>query len=287
MTVIERLRAANHDADVVVRTANPAPVVVVSGLQCEAAALVGANRQLACGDAPTLERRLAELAASKPPLVISWGTCGGLDPRLQPGDLLIGDEVACGEERIRTDADVARALMRRLREAGGRVKTARFAAGGAPVLTAGEKAQLRDQTGAAAVDTESLIAGRFAREWGVPFAILRAVCDPAGRDLPRLAAKAVAPDGRIDFRAIFGDLARSPGQIGSVIWAARDSAAAFSSLRRCSGLLADLLLVLGLPDFVETLRDGVVESEDCRTLAVERNFRRHGAVDVDAAQGDC
>ena len=40
---------------------------------------------------------------------------------------------------------------------------------------------------------ESLIAGHFALEQRLPFAILRAVADPADRDLPPLALKAVDP----------------------------------------------------------------------------------------------
>ncbi len=44
---------------------------------------------------------------------------------------------------------------------------------------------------------ESLIAGQYALKQRVPFAILRAVADPAERNLPPLALKAVAPDGGI------------------------------------------------------------------------------------------
>lgn len=230
--------------------ASPASgVVIVCGLKREASILAGADRLSVCGGGATLKRRLAELAGSKPQLVISWGLCGGLDPRLRPGNLVVGDEVAFHEERIRTDEGVASALRRRLSEAGEHVSAERFAAAEAPVLTADDKARLRHATGAAVVDMESLIAGRFAAELGAPFAILRAVADPAERNLPPLAAKAIDAEGRIDAYAVVVGLARSPRQAAAIGRAARDSGAAFASLRRCRGLLPSVFVGLGLGDF--------------------------------------
>ena len=71
---------------------------------------------------------------------------------------------------------------------------------------------------------ESLIAGQYALEQRVPFAILRAVADPAERDLPPLALKAVDSDGGIDARAVIGELIRSPGQFAGLRAARRATA---------------------------------------------------------------
>ncbi len=117
-----------------------------------------------------------------------------------------------------------------------------------PVLTTGAKAELRRGAGAAGVDTESLIAGQFALKQGVPFAILRAVADPAERALPPLALRAVASDGAIDVRAVIGELIRSPGQFAALRALAADSRAAFRALKRCRGLLPGLFLGLGAAD---------------------------------------
>ena len=92
---------------------------------------------------------------------------------------------------------------------------------------------------------ESLIAGRFALERRTPFAILRAVADPADRDLPPLIFQAVGSDGRIKTAAVVGKLVRSPGQLAGLVAAARDSRAAFRALSRCRGLLPGLFLGLG------------------------------------------
>jgi adenosylhomocysteine nucleosidase len=214
-------------------------------LKREAAIVAGPGRMTICGDASTLSARLAELADLRPQLVMSWGVCGGLDPRLRPGDLVVGAEVVSDDGSFRTDEAVASSLERRLIDAGARAVVDRLAAANAPVLTAGAKAELRNATGAAAVDMESRTAGRYASEREAPFAILRAVADPAGRDLPPLVVKAVNSDGRINGAGLILELIRSPGQFPGLRAAARDSQAAFRTLNRCRGLLAGLFLSLG------------------------------------------
>jgi len=222
-----------------------ANVLIVCGLKREAAILKGPGRATICGDPPTLRARLAEAASLEPSLVISWGLCGGLDPRLRPGDLILAKEVVSEDGAIRTDEAVTSLLAQRLVGAGARVVVDRLAGAVAPVLTAAAKAELRCATGAAAVDMESRIAGQYAFEQRVPFAILRAVADPAERDLPPLVLKAVDSDGGINVQAVIGELIRSPGQLAGLSAAARDSRTAFQALNRCRGLLPGLFLGLG------------------------------------------
>jgi adenosylhomocysteine nucleosidase len=224
-----------------------ANVLIVCGLKREVAILAGPGRTTFCGDASTLRARLAEAASLKPSLVVSWGLCGGLDPQLRAGDLILGSEIVSNDGAVRTDEAVTASLAQRLVSAGARVAVGRFAASNAPVLTAAAKSDLRRATGAAAVDMESLIAGQYAREQRIPFAIVRAVSDPAERDLPPLVLKAVDTDGGIDPLAIIGELIRSPWQIAGLRGLAADSGAAFQALKR-GGLLPGLFLGLGAPD---------------------------------------
>jgi adenosylhomocysteine nucleosidase len=231
----------NNPKSTCVNAAAPAAsLLIVSGLQREAAILAGPGHMTICGNASTLRAKLAELADLRPQLVMSWGVCGGLDSRLRPGDLVVGAEVVSDGEVIRTDAAVTSALKRRLTDAGARVVVGRLAAADAPVLTVGAKAELRSATGAAAVDMESLTAGRFAIKRRAPFVILRAVADPADRDLPPLVLKAVDSDGAINVAAVIGELIRFPGQFTGLLAAARDSKAAFRALNRCRSLFVGL-----------------------------------------------
>ena len=206
------------------------------------------GRTTTCGDASVLRARLAEAPSLKPPLVVSWGLCGGLDPGLRPGDLILGAEVVSNQGAVRTDAAITALLAKRLVDAGARVVVERLAASDAPILTVAAKAELRRATGAAGVDMESLIAGRYALKQRAPFAILRAVADPAERDLPPLALKAMAPDGGIRPRAVIGELICAPSQFAGLRALAADSRAGFRALKRCRGLLPGLFLGLGAAD---------------------------------------
>jgi adenosylhomocysteine nucleosidase len=223
-------------------------ILIVCGLKREAAILAGPGRTTLCGDASTLRATLAEAASLTPSLVVSWGLCGALDPRFRPGDLILGAEVVSGEGAVRADEAVTSSLAQRLRSAGAHVVVERLAASDAPVLSAAAKAELHRSTGAAGVDMESLIAGQFALEQRAPFAILRAIADPAERDLPQLVLKAVDSDGGVDAVAIIKELIRSPSQFAGLRALAADSRAAFQALKRCRSLLPGLFLGLGAAD---------------------------------------
>jgi adenosylhomocysteine nucleosidase len=225
-----------------------ASVLIVSGLKREASILAGPGHRTLCGDASTLRARLAEATNLRPSLVVSWGLCGGLDPRLRPGDLILGSAVVSDDGAIRTDEAITSSLAQRLGGAGTHVVVERMAASDAPVLTAAAKTELRRATGAAGVDMESLIVGQYALEQRIPFAILRAVADPAERDLPPLVMKAVDSNGGINALAVIGELIRAPSQFAGLRAAARDSRAAFQALERCRSLLPGLFLGLGATD---------------------------------------
>jgi adenosylhomocysteine nucleosidase len=225
-----------------------ANVLIVCGLKHEAAIMGGPGHTTLCGDASVLRAGLARAASLRPSLVVSWGLCGGLDPRLRPGDLILGAEVVSNEGAVRTDEAATASLAQRLVDAGARVFIERVAASDAPVATAAAKADLRRATGAAGVDMESLIAGQYALKQRAPFAILRAVADPADRDLPPLALKALNSYGGIDARAVVRELIRSPVQFAGLRALAADSSAAFRALKRCRGLLPGLFLGLGAAD---------------------------------------
>ena len=224
----------------------PPRLLIVSGLQREAAIFAGTDAISICGDASTLRARLAKFNDFPLRLVISFGVCAGLDPALRRGDVILGTEVVWGGESIGADPTAANELTRRVADLGGRLLQGRIAATEAPVLTPEAKSQLRAATGAVAVDMESLVAGRFAKARGAPFAILRAVSDSAHRTLPPLVLNALDSDGGVNVRAVIGELIRSPSQLPGLVAAAVDSSAAFRVLGRCRSL-ARLRLDVGLP----------------------------------------
>ena len=182
-----------------------------------------------------LRARLAE-ATTPQGLTISFGLCGGLDPALRSGDVVIGTQVLADGASFMADESVARELAARLRTAGEHITLGAVAAVDTPILTRVAKDALRKATMAVGVDMESQIAARFAADHKAPFAILRVVSDPADRDLPPIVVRAVRSDGSIDLGAVASALVRSPAQTPGLIAAAHDSAIAFAALRRCRRL---------------------------------------------------
>ena len=173
--------------------------------------------------------------------VVSFGIAGGLDPSLEPGDVLIGTAVSHGERRHCAQNGLSAALTINLKRRYLEVATGAFAGSDRAVIRIEDKAALRARTGAAAVDMESHVVADWAARHGLPFSILRVVSDPAHRALPALAANALKPDGRIDMGRVMVGLARRPRQLSALADAGRDARAAFAALGRCGGLLGPFL----------------------------------------------
>ena len=104
--------------------------------------------------------------------------------------------------------------------------------GGAVLATAADKAALFRRSGAVAVDLESAAVARVARRRGLPFAVLRAVCDPAERDLPPAALIALDPAGRIGLRGVLASVLAKPRQVPALLTLGADAGAARRALVR-------------------------------------------------------
>lgn len=99
------------------------------------------------------------------------------------------------------------------------------------VLSADEKARLFASSHCAALDMESGFLARAADEAGLPFAVLRVVCDPATRSLPSIAGTVLSPDGGLKVGALTKSLLRHPGQIPGLIALGRDAGMARSAMQ--------------------------------------------------------
>lgn len=174
--------------------------------------------------------------------IISIGVSGGLDPALQSGDLVMGDQVI-GDDGGRYECD--RYLTGVLREEIGArgAKTGALFGSDEIIESAQKKAALFQNHGCLAVDMESHGAARAAAERQVPFLAIRAIADPAGRALPKAALSAVAPDGSTRVLKTLGAALRDPKQFPELMKLGSDSGAATKTLKRDLGPLFDRLFV--------------------------------------------
>lgn len=203
-------------------------VIAVTGLAFEARIAAAAHVKVVCDTvAPRLTKAL-ETAVSHPDCrgIISFGTSGGLDPKLFPGAWVVANAIVHGSAWMATDPLWTRALMRALPGAVEGV----IAAVSQPIMNVSEKGALRQATGAFAVDMESHIAAGVAQRRGIAFAACRVVIDPAWRALPAFTRVAVHADGRTAPGRILAALARHPSELLPLFWLARDAQKARAAL---------------------------------------------------------
>jgi hopanoid-associated phosphorylase len=215
---------------------------VVTGMVAEAdclgAAAIDATVQVTGADVDRARAAAAALCEAGVDALVSFGLAGGLDPRLEPGDLVIADSVI-GTDGARHDADT----RWRLHLAAAAKATAPFVVGpiagsDTAIMTPAAKAALHDRYGAVAVDMESHIVAAAAAESGLPFLVVRAVADPAGRAIPATALAGLGTDGRARPLAVLRALLARPGDVSALLALARDSRHAMRSLRRIAPALA-------------------------------------------------
>ncbi|CAN0627751.1 Hopanoid-associated phosphorylase [Burkholderia multivorans] len=209
------------------------PVIAVTGMAFEARIARGEGVEAVfAARADRLERALSEATTRGCAGIVSFGTAGGLAPDLAPGALVIADAIDGPFGRVSTDpawsARLAAALHGTPVEA--RVKRGVMAAVGAPVVSAQDKDVLFRTKGALAVDMESHIAAAFAAARGVPFAVCRAIVDPAWRTLPRAATAGLRDDGSTAILPILRELIKEPSQLGPLLQVAGDARAARTTL---------------------------------------------------------
>ena len=219
------------------------PVLAVTGLGREAGIATGRGVVAIAGggDSVALARRLDEMRQGSVGGVVSFGLAGALDPSLEVGDVILAASVVGGVASYPVSAELNEIWAARFDAARLRHRRAAIAGVDAPLLGAADKAALRAETRADAVDMESHIAAAYAARNGLPFAALRVISDGAGRTLPALAGRAMRPDGSVDALGVLRGLLRDPAQIPGLILTARDAAIAFRRLGRVRGLLGDFL----------------------------------------------
>lgn len=215
-----------------------ARIAIITGVRREADCLAALAE-----DADTLDLRVAgadpqragELAADAiakgAKALLSFGLCGGLDPNLKAGDVILPSRVIAAEARpISCDADWCGRLADTL---GDMADLTDATLAHSTVIVAGprRKAVLRANTGAVAVDMESYAVGLAAKRANLPFAIIRAVSDTAETRLPEWTDEIVSSSGGTDGIRLLKNLARHPGDLGKLMKLGRGSTRALKRLR--------------------------------------------------------
>jgi len=214
----------------------PPHIVAVCGLAMEARIAAGDGVVVVCsGDRRRLAAELRDATTPATRGIISFGLAGGLALGLRPGTCIIARGVLALGEGFATDAAWAHAMLALLPTAA----HADLAGVDRPIQLPSEKRTLHARTGAVAVDMESHIAGRVARDRRLPFAAVRVVIDPAERPVPKTALAGQRADGSADARAVASALLRRPREFPAVMRLAFDAWTASRALLRCRRQLGE------------------------------------------------
>lgn len=165
--------------------------------------------------------------APPPRLVVSAGACGALAPELGVGALVVPEAVVTpAGERWATAAIPG--LARR-----GTLLTVADV-----VENASTKSRLWLESGALAVDMESVPILEWAAGHGILAAVVRAVSDTAERGVPVDLARAVGDDGRLRPMSAVGAVLARPGAVGEALALRSGSSAALRTVAIALGKLA-------------------------------------------------
>ncbi len=140
----------------------------------------------------------AEFKKERPGLVLTCGYAGALNP-----------ELALGQIVFYADSKVPNAS--RLEALGGRA--VRFLHSDTIVVTATDKARLRAESGADAVEMESSIIRAACRDQGIPSATVRVISDTALEDMPLDFNALLTPDLKMNYLRLSGMILSHPQRI--------------------------------------------------------------------------
>ena len=213
------------------------PLGLITGMKSEAALLYAAARNgsdpvcpmiaVTGGDPLRAETAAREFATAGAAGLISFGIAGGLDPALEPGDLILAEGVRLPDEDvISTQASWRTAFA----AATAGTTDGMIYGSDLAVSRTDDKARLFTDYGVRAVDMESHGVARAAREAGLPFLIVRAIADPADRTIPPAALAGLGPDGEQRPFAVMLAMLRNPAQVPALIQLARDAKTAIRRL---------------------------------------------------------
>ena len=230
-------------------------VGVVAALAAEARALGPAVRRM--GDVSCLRNgsllavsgmggAAAEAAAAKlieagASALMSFGLAGGLDPALPAGSMVFPSEVISRDGTgFLTSMEWRDRLNVAVRSLGP-VCAGKLLTSAQAIDTVAAKAAAFRDTGAAAVDMESMAVAQIAAAHRLPFVAVRVIVDAATDALPRAVA-AASSSGQVRIWRLLGSIALAPVELGALI----RLAGRYRTATRCLAAVAQAALPLRL-----------------------------------------
>lgn len=179
--------------------------------------------------ADAMARKLASLGVGA---LISWGCAAAVADNVRAGDLVLAEQLLNENADLLPICPVWRqsllsTLPDHLRVHGGAILEARSV-----VTRQAEKHSLFLNTGALAVDMESVAIARVACANQLKFLAVRAIADPASMNFPDAVSASLNPRGDVRIASLLGQIAKHPGQVSGLIALGRAFGSAMRTLHQ-------------------------------------------------------
>ena len=187
------------------------------------------------GAGPINATTAAELLVTKgAKKLISWGCAGALANQIESGDLVLADKLLDTEGNLTLSAGISmdwhtitfQHLSHHLT-----VHTGLLVESAQIVSTSTDKQSLHHQTGALAVDMESIAVAKIASKHNHPYLVIRSIVDPVSLDLPLAISNALNSQGDVVMHLLLLYILRHPSEIPALIKLGRHFNAATKTLK--------------------------------------------------------
>lgn len=207
--------------------------LVVVATRREARALGSSLEPFVCGSGPAAgEAVAARIARDRPGLLLLAGWCGGLDPSLGPGAIILGRQaMMVGAELLEPDRLMMEDIRHQLHAKKVPFAYSRLITVSEPAASKIAKRDLWNEHGAGGVDLETWYVAQAAARARVPWAAVRVVVDASNQSLPAPLARW---DGEASERKIFLATAAKPAEWPGMARLALRMPAVSKSLRRAT-----------------------------------------------------
>jgi hypothetical protein len=155
--------------------------------------------------------RLPELSGQAFAGIVMAGLAGGLDPKLEIGEVVVDARSTWRASRLE-------------------FKRAEFLTVSDAVTSASQKSELFRQTGAGVVEMENEQVRKLAASYGIPFLGIRAISDAAEDSIDPAVLAFIDPFGAVKINEVISEMVRRPSIIKKLRNLSKASAAALERL---------------------------------------------------------
>jgi adenosylhomocysteine nucleosidase len=149
--------------------------------------------------------------------LISWGCAAALSETLKPGNLILADTLTDSEGTQFGIHSDWHSYAKNLLSTNLEVHVGSLVESHCIVATGKDKKQLNIQTGAIALDMESIAIAKVARQHQLPFLAIRAIADPVNMDLPKAINHSINTEGDIVLGKLLLFVALHPTELPGII----------------------------------------------------------------------